>query len=93
MPPLLELDINSQNGCCERALRYIENNGDGVSITYRELVRSRIWDSYCLATNTSPHIAFLALDDSLFIHCDTLKQIDYKFKCSEFVHSLPVGKS
>jgi hypothetical protein len=76
-------DIEQQNICCEKVLNILRQNKEGIPITYRSMIKTRQWDSYCKITGANYDQAFHDLDSKITIHQDILSQIGYKYQCSE----------
>jgi hypothetical protein len=81
---MLEIDIESQNICCDIVLRILNDKEEGLPLTYRHLVKERIWDDYCkLQKIPDIQSAFNKLDESITIPFHILTELKYKYKCSE----------
>lgn len=83
-PSLLDQDIEAQNICCETVLKILNEQKEGLTLTYRHLIKERAWDAYCREMKIS-HIseAFDKLDESITIPFKILTKINYKYKCTE----------
>jgi hypothetical protein len=83
MPSVLSTDIDQQNVCCEKVLNILKQNQQGISLTYRSMIKSRQWDNYCKITGANYDQAFQDLDSQITIPQDILSQIGYKYQCTE----------
>jgi hypothetical protein len=83
MPAVLSTDINQQNICCEKVLNILRQSREGVTLTYRSMIKSRQWDNYCKLTGANYDQAFQDLDSTITIPQDILLQIGYKYQCTE----------
>jgi hypothetical protein len=83
MPPLLGIETENQNICCDNALRFLKDSKITLDFTYRQIVREQWWDVYCKTTKTPTNKAFVDLDAQLSLPYDILSKINYKFKCTE----------
>jgi hypothetical protein len=83
MAAILDLDISSQNICCEKVLNLLKQTKGGVPLSYRSMVKLRLWDDYCHLTDTSPDEAFKHLDDQISIPLEILNKLNFKYKCTE----------
>jgi len=83
MASVLDLNINAQNVCCDKVLNYLRQSKDGVPLTYRYMVKTRLWDNYCQLTDTSPSEAFEKLDNTINVPLKILDELNYKYKCTD----------
>jgi len=83
LPPLLGIETENQNICCDNALRFLKDSNKTIDFSYRQLVREQLWDTFCKKTKTATSQAFVDLDAQLSLPYDILSKLNYKFKCTE----------
>jgi hypothetical protein len=83
MPAILDLDLDTQNICCETVLKILKDKQQGLPLTYRSLIKDKVWDSYCKEMGiATPQEAYYKLDEPITVSFDTLSKLNYKYKCS-----------
>jgi hypothetical protein len=76
--------VETQNVCCTKVLEILNQDERGLTLTYRQLVHDRLWDSYCEIMQISHRgEAFNKLDEPITIPYPILSKINYKYQCSE----------
>jgi hypothetical protein len=76
--------VENQNVCCTKVLTILNQDERGLTLTYRQLVHDRLWDSYCEIMEISHRgEAFNKLDEAITIPYPILSKIHYKYQCSE----------
>jgi hypothetical protein len=83
-PALLDQDIETQNICCDIVLKILNDQKEGLALTYRHLIKERVWDDYCkIVKNPNVQEAYDKLEETITIPFSILTKINYKYKCTE----------
>lgn len=78
----IELDIERQNICCEKAFQLFKNN-NSVPLPYRKLLRLKLSDAQFVAIGLNNQEIYNDLDEKVDVPLELLNSISFKYRCDE----------